>query len=159
MSLRKQVEAAGEMDPMNPIITEAPKRDDISLTDSTGMMGRSNSTGMPSTPTGSQGDGLAQPIFGCPRTPQSASMEAEVSMTEAASASSPYSIDNADLDGKGLPSYPHRNTTDEYDLHKLALGCGAAFFQWQCRALWRKHFQSKQSHEGIGSHDARIIKV
>jgi hypothetical protein len=126
MSLRKQVEAAGETDPLHPIITEAPKRDDISLTDSTGMM--------PSTPTGSQGDGLAQPIFGCPRTPsrdviimQSASMEAEVSMTEAASASSPYSIDNADLDGKGLPSY-RRNTTDEYDLHELALGCGAAFF-------------------------------
>jgi hypothetical protein len=87
MSLRKQVEAAGEMDPMHPIITEAPKRDDISLTDSTDMMGRSDSTGMPSTPTGSQGDGLAQPIFGCPRTPsrdviimQSAPMEAEVSI-------------------------------------------------------------------------------
>jgi hypothetical protein len=134
-SLRKQVEAAGESLPIHPIITEAPKRDDLSMTDSRGA--EQSDAQLPSTPTGSsERDVLAQPFLSSsPRTPsrdviimQSASMEAEVSMTpQAASAPSPNSIDNADISGPGFPSYRRRND-DEYDLHELALGCGAAFF-------------------------------
>jgi hypothetical protein len=132
-SLRKQVETAGESLPIHPIITEAPKMDDLSVTDSRGL-----DQHLPSTPTGSsERDVLAQPYLSqSPRTPSrdvtilhSASMEAEVSMTPqaAGSAPSPNSIDNADISGPGFPSY-RRRTDDEYDLHELALGCGAAFF-------------------------------
>jgi hypothetical protein len=132
MSLRKQVEAAGEALPIHPIITEAPKRDDLSVVDC--RMDQSDTH--PSTPTGSRRDVLEQPVLSSPRTPsrdviimQSASMEAEVSMTHAAYAHSPSpnSIDNADISGPGLPSY-RRTADDEYDLHELALGCGSSFF-------------------------------
>jgi hypothetical protein len=135
MSLRKQLEAATEALPIHPIITDAPRRDDFSD-------GFDRSDTLPSTPTGSrtgsERDVLAQPVLSTPpRTPsrdvvimQSASMEAEVSMTPAASAHgapSPNSIDNSDIAGPGFPSY-RRTNDDEYDLHELALGCGAAFF-------------------------------
>jgi hypothetical protein len=138
MSLRKQLEAAEEALPIHPIITEAPRRDD----DDVDYRGLDRSDTMPSTPTGSrtgsERDVLAQPVLSTPpRTPsrdvlimQSASMEAEVSMTPAASAHgapSPNSIDNSDIAGPGFPSYRRAND-DEYDLHELALGCGAAFF-------------------------------
>lgn len=138
MSLRKQLEAAEEALPIHPIITEAPKRDDLSDQDCRDTLPST----LPSTPTGSrtgsERDVLAQPVLSTPpRTPsrdviimQSASMEAEVSMTPAASAHgapSPNSIDNSDIAGPGFPSY-RRTADDEYDLHELALGCGAAFF-------------------------------
>jgi hypothetical protein len=139
MSLRKQLEAAGEALPIHPIITEAPRRDDLSDADCKGL---DRSDTLPSTPTGSrtgsERDVLAQPVLSTPpRTPsrdvvimQSASMEAEVSMTPAArahGAPSPNSIDNSDIAGPGFPSY-RRAGSDDYDLHELALGCGAAFF-------------------------------
>jgi hypothetical protein len=150
MSLRKQLETAGESRPIHPIITQAPKRDDFSLTDCRGL---DRSDTLPSTPTGSERDVLAQPVLSTPpRTPsrdvvimQSASMEAEVSLTPAASAHapSPNSIDNADIAGPGFPSY-RRTADDEYDLHELALGCGAAFFSGNA-ALFGESL-SKASH-------------
>jgi len=127
-SLQKQINAEQEKEPSHPIVTEAPKPDDLSVSR------KDSDDTAPLTPGG---DGvLSQPVFQTPERhlmiPEASSSDSILEFDENGVAvyspsppyaRSPNSVDNSDL--AGIPRY-RRDTSDD-DLQTFIFGCGSAF--------------------------------
>jgi hypothetical protein len=150
--LRREIEAELAEEPNAPVITEPPKLDEISPTNST------HSSPQPTTPkrAKSKDDAVSQPIL---HTPEESTQEGAFILGGPRSEEgvnggspsfetseflfSPNSIDNSDLNNPGLPSY--RRAPEEETMDSFAFGCGAVFLP----AGVRLFSESNNSNTGL----------
>jgi hypothetical protein len=121
-SIRKEIEADLQVEPNHPVITEAPRMEEL-------LQAGSRDACDPTTPGSGKCDS-SQPCLHTPEvSPDSFIITGQPAdlhdYENGAFPFSPNSIDNADISGPGLPSY-RRRATESYDETGYAYGCGAA---------------------------------